>query len=382
MSATSKSSIVVTGGAGYLGSLLVPKLLNDGYHVKVMDVGFFGFDGLKPYMNNPNLEILVDDILHQENIPNLFDDVDTVIHLASLSNDPSADLDPNLTIRTNFLATLSLARRAKADGVRQFIFASSCSVYGANGDGILNEDSPTGPVTLYAMSKLECERELQRIGGDSFHVILPRFATLFGYSPRMRFDLAINVMTKRCIQGQELIVNGEGSQYRPFLHVSDAAELLTRLCGRENRDISALPFNVGSEKNNFPISALATEVAKCFENASIRQVLENNDIRSYNVSFTRLRDTLRWIPERTVIDGVKELIDAHKSGLLPEMDSSRYYNLLVVKEKLRKDMDLPNFALPSLSESSRWSTVVGNQGAQNSIKRQAETVLADEPKSN
>jgi len=220
-----KKQILVTGGAGYLGSILVPMLLESGYKVTVLDKFYFGRSSLASIEDNPDLELINVDIFYHENIPNLFKNVQTVIHLASISNDPSGDLDPNLTIQTNFLATVSLARRAKAEGAKEFIFVSSCSVYGASGTKLLDEQSSTGPVTIYALTKIQCENELLPMADENFTVTIPR--------------------------GSNLVIHGDGLQYRPFLHVRDAARSIMHIMKTDSRLTNGKVFNIGNNYVNF-----------------------------------------------------------------------------------------------------------------------------------
>lgn len=343
--------MVVTGGAGYLGSVLVPKLLAAGCTVHVVDRLYFGDGGLAAVRGSEKLTITQDDILHQENLMGLFDGVDTVVHLASISNDPSCDLDPNLSIRTNFLATMALARRAQAEGVRQFIFASSCSVYGASGQRMLNETSRTGPATLYALTKLECERELLKLATHEFSVVVLRLATLFGASGRMRFDLAVNTMAKHGVLGRPIVVNGRGAQYRPFVHVSDAADAF-RLVMKSGSIQAGDIYNVGGDDLNYTIADLAHEVASVFPGAAVTQLAENMDVRSYRVKFQKIRAGLGFAPKRSIIDGVTEVQGLAAGGAFGDMDDDRYYNLLVMK-----GIEQSRSVAPSLASTPRWSPV-------------------------
>lgn len=332
MTPKSIRTILVTGGGGYLGSVLVPKLLSQGVRVRVLDCFYFGRDPLDCVKNHPNLEIINDEMLNHENHPDLFKGVDSVIHLASISNDPSSDLDPNLTVRVNFFATVALARRAKLEGVKRFVFMSSCSVYGGAGDKLLNERSETGPLTLYALTKLQCEPNLLELQSADFNVTVFRAATLFGLSPRMRFDLAINVMVKRAFQGHPLVVHGEGMQYRPFLHVQDAAEALIHVVERQDNAAAGKIINLGSDAMNYKIRDLAEAIHKYFPHLELKTAPESADARSYRVTFEKLRETLGIVPKRNLDFAVKELVQAFKDGVLGNLDDDRYYNLMVLKK--------------------------------------------------
>ncbi len=337
-------TILVTGGAGYLGSHLVPQLLAEGHRVKVIDCLYFGLDPLKGVVNHPQLEMIKDDMLNHENHPDLFKGVDTVVHLASISNDPSSDLDPNLTVRVNFFATMSLARRAKVEGVKSFIFMSSCAVYGGEPEKLLDEQSVTNPLSLYALTKLQGERSLIDLHTPEFGVTIFRLATLFGLSARMRFDLAINVMAKRALQGHDLLVFGAGRQYRPFLHVADAAETIVKVIGRSDKAAAGKVFNVGRDDLNFKISELATLLHSMFPHVGIKNAPESSDQRSYNVSFKKIRTELGIVPSRDVAFAVTDLTAAFKAGRFPDPEDASYYNLSMLKAK---GTDVPVFYSPA-----------------------------------
>ena len=348
-----KKKVLVTGGAGYLGSILVPMLLEKGHQVNVLDRFYFGHSSLSDVKNHPNLQITDLDMFYHENSPDLFKDVQKVIHLASISNDPSGDLDPNLTIQTNFLATMSLARRAKTERVDQFIFISSCSVYGASEERILDEQSPVGPVTLYALSKLQCENELLPLADKNFSVTALRFATLFGYSPRMRFDLAVNVMTKRALQDKSILINGDGKQYRPFLHVKDAAHSIFYIMDADSSLVNKEIFNVGNEKLNFMIKDLVEEIAKYFPEVKIEQILFNKDRRSYRPSFNKLEKICHFNTSYNIKDAVEEINEAYKKGYLPDMDDKKYYNVEVLKNILKEPVMTYSLASTPIWENKK-----------------------------
>lgn len=359
MKAAPARQVLVTGGAGYLGSVLVPLLLEHGFGAHVVDALYFGAGGLSSVRDHKRLTVTREDILHQENVADLFQNTDTVVHLASISNDPSCDLDPTLTIRTNFLATMALARRAQADAVRQFVFASSCSVYGASGNRWLDETSRTAPATLYALTKLECERELFKLATPEFSVVVLRLATLFGVSPRMRFDLAVNTMAKNGVMGRPIIVNGAGAQYRPFVHVRDAAAAVLLVVAASDPHLSGQVYNVGSDDLNYTIADLALGVSAAFERNEITSIANNNDARSYRVAFRKIREALNFIPGWTILDGVREVREAAGAGVFGDMDASRYYNLLVMKE-----IERTASVAPSLASTPRWSQVAKAQAVQ------------------
>jgi nucleoside-diphosphate-sugar epimerase len=326
-------NILVTGGGGYLGSVLVPLLLDKGHHVRVLDRFCFGEESLGSVSVNERLTILREDILHHENLPDLFTGIDAVVHLASISNDPSCDLDPNLTIMTNFLASMSLARRAKMQGVKKFIFMSSCSVYGASNDLVATETAPTGPVTLYALIKLENERELAGLASEEFQVTILRLATLFGLSPRMRFDLAVNTMTRRALQRTSIQVHGQGSQYRPFVHVRDAAEGII-MCIETRRLMELCEiYNLGNNDLNYNIYDLAMEIGAAIPGTAVEIVGQGDDIRSYKVNSDKIGNALGIFPYRTVQHAVDEITAEFGERKLADMDDDIYYNVRVMTQE-------------------------------------------------
>lgn len=344
-----KKQIIVTGGAGYIGSVLVPMLLEEGYLIHILDRFYFGYDSLSSVRNHPHLKVTNIDIFHHENILQLFNNVEAIVHLASISNDPSGDLDPNLTIQTNFLATMSLARRAKSVNVKQFIFISSCSVYGARGNALLNEKSPTAPATLYALSKLQCEDELLPLANEEFNVTILRFATNFGYSPRMRFDLAVNAMAKSALLGKHIIINGDGKQYRPFIHVKDAARAIIQIlkanCKKTNKKI----YNVGDNRLNYTIRDLGLAVQSFFPDVRLEHIDHNKDSRSYRVAFDSFRETFDFHAQYSIEDCLAEVQKMYQNEMIIDMNNENYYNLEVMKRTIREPVI--NY---SLASSPRW----------------------------
>ncbi|MCX5758803.1 MAG: SDR family oxidoreductase, partial [Candidatus Hydrogenedentes bacterium] len=237
--------VLVTGGAGYLGSTLVPLLLERGHALRVFDRFCFGEDSLAGVKGHPACEIVRGDIRRLQETPGLLDGVDAIIHLASLSNDPSCDLDHDMTFDVNVESTRELAKKAVQQGVRRFVFASSCNVYGTGVFDILDEESPANPVSAFGASKLEGERIVLGMKSGFFEPVVARTATMFGCSPRMRFDVAVNHMVATALCTGGIKVLGGGGQWRPFLHVRDAARALSMLLEAPAANVSGQTFNSG-----------------------------------------------------------------------------------------------------------------------------------------
>ncbi len=325
-----QETIFITGGAGYLGCLLVPELLKRG-EVFVVDNLYFGKKPLSNFIGHSNFKLISEDIYNLSAYEDQLAKIDTVVHLAGLANDPSADLDPSLTIRSNVVATLNLARKAKELGVKRFINISSCSVYGASGGQLVDESTLPEPVTLYALSKFVCDQELDKLASDQFCLTSLRLATLFGYSPRMRFDLVVNTMTKTALTGKDLVINGSGEQYRPFLHVADAADAILHMIEIEQGKISGEIFNIGNNKLNYTIKDLAEMIVQFFPGRGTIVMKDNVDTRSYNVDFSKLERQTGFLPKREIGFGVKEIIEHCERGEFPSVQDSKYYNFLTVK---------------------------------------------------
>lgn len=310
--------VLVTGGAGYLGSSLVPLLLEQGHAVRVFDRFCFGEDTLAGVKDNPACEIVRGDIRRLQEVPELLAGVDAIIHLASLSNDPSCDLDHDMTFDVNVESTRELAKKAVQQGVRRFVFASSCNVYGKGVFDILDEESPANPVSAFGSSKLEGERVVLGMKSGFFEPVVARTATMFGCSPRMRFDVAVNHMVATALSTGGIKVLGGGNQWRPFVHVRDAARALSMMIDAPASQVSGQTFNVGANDLNYQIIELARYVAKALGSIAIEIPKDDDDRRTYRVQFDKIRNTLGFHPEVSVQEGIEELRNAiTKTDLVP-----------------------------------------------------------------
>jgi dTDP-4-amino-4,6-dideoxygalactose transaminase/nucleoside-diphosphate-sugar epimerase len=325
--------VLVTGGAGYLGSVLVPMLLDDGYRVDVFDRLLFGREPLASVLDHPQLRLIEGDVTQLARHNGFLEEYDAVLHLAALSNDPSCDLKPEQTQRVNFDATLELARRAARAGVRRFIYASSCSVYGSNPSPVVDESSALAPVSLYAQKKAEAEQALFALAAPGMTVTALRMATLYGLSPRMRFDLAINLMVMNAATRRAIYVLGGGRQWRPFVHVVDAARAWLSVIGSSAELVDREIFNVGSDEHNFQIEDLAWLVRDTLADldVSVTTVPDDADRRSYRVSFAKIADRLGFRPQCDITDSILEMARAIRAGRLGDCSDSRFYTVKHMK---------------------------------------------------
>jgi dTDP-4-amino-4,6-dideoxygalactose transaminase/nucleoside-diphosphate-sugar epimerase len=326
--------VLVTGGAGYLGSVLVPNLLDEGYEVTVFDRFLFGKEPLAPVADHPRLKLIEGDTTQLGKHNGFLEGMDAVIHLAAFSNDPSCDLKPELTQRVNFDATTELARRAARAGVRRFIFASSCSVYGSNPSPTVDEQSELHPVSLYAQKKVEAEQALFALPAPGMTITALRMATLYGLSPRMRFDLAINLMVMNAVTRRSIFVLGGGSQWRPFVHVADAASAYITTLEAPAETIDRETFNVGSNANNFQIQDLAWTVRDALPHleVSVTTVPDDADKRSYRVGFQKIADKLGFVTRCDLKDSIVEIAREIQSGRLGDCSDTRFYTVKRMKE--------------------------------------------------
>jgi nucleoside-diphosphate-sugar epimerase len=327
--------IAVIGGAGYVGSVLVPALLAAGYHVTVFDLFIYGEDSLAPVRSDPNLKLVRGDVRDTAAVAEAIAGCDALIHLACISNDPSVELDPALSESVNFASFGPLVRAAKEAGVRRFIFASSGSVYGVSDSPNVTEDHPLVPVSLYNKYKAMCEPVLFAEQSDAFTTVAVRPATICGYSPRQRLDLTVNILTSHAYHNGRITVFG-GSQMRPNLHMHDMIELYGLLLTVPSEKIAGKVFNAGYQ--NYSVAETADVVRDVVkEEIPDKDAIEivttpSDDIRSYRINSDKVRLELGFEPKRTIEDGARDLIRAFASGLLPDaMTDIRYSNIKTMK---------------------------------------------------
>jgi nucleoside-diphosphate-sugar epimerase len=319
--------IVVTGGAGYIGSVLTPDLLDDGHTVTVIDRLFFGRSTLP---DHPKLEVVEDDIRFVD--PGVLEGADAVVDLAALSNDPSGELEPSRTQAINHLGRVRICALARALGVSRYVLPSSCSIYGFQ-ETMVDETSDINPLTTYARSNRNAEKDVLALRSSSYTVVVLRQATVYGLSPRMRFDLAINGMVKGFYKHGQIPVLRDGTQWRPMLHVRDASRAIRAMLEAPSDDITGRLFNVGSDEQNYQILDLARRLAASVNIPFRYEWYGDPDHRSYRVSFQRVRDTLGFRPEYDAEFAAKEVWQAIESCQIDPDDPTtitlrRYKQLL------------------------------------------------------
>lgn len=338
-------NVLVTGGAGYIGSVLTTMLLEKGYKVKCLDRFFFGEETLREVSSNPNLELIKDDIRWFD--PEVLEDVDAVLDLASLSNDPSGELDPSKTYDINYLGRVRVAKLSKEYSVKRYVLASTCSVYGFQED-VLNEDSPTNPLTTYAKSNVLAEKDVLLLADDKFAATALRQATVYGLSPRMRFDLAINGMILGIYKNKKIPVMRDGKQWRPFVHVKDTSKAFMTVLESPKEKVNKQIFNVGVNEQNFQILSLAEMVKEAIDVPVKIEWYGSVDKRSYRVDFSKIRRTLGFVPGHTPRDEARTVYEALETGKVIDSIKTKtveWYKHLLEAQKLMQEVVIKDTVL-------------------------------------
>jgi len=317
--------VLVTGGAGYVGSVLVPKLLAEGHSVRVLDTYWFGDTVLGAVKHHPRLTEIKGDMRDRAALDYALTGCTAVIHLACISNDPSFEMDPTLGKSINYYAFFPLVELAKKHGVSRFIYASSSSVYGIKDEENVTEELELKPLTDYSKFKAMCEDELMKAREPGFTVLTLRPATVCGHSPRLRLDLSVNILTNLAVNKGEITVFG-GSQHRPNLHIQDMTDLYCQTLKWPAEKIDGKIYNAGWQ--NLTISEIA-EIAKEEVGPHVKIVTsKSDDLRSYRVSSEKIKKELGWEPKYSVRDAVRELVAAFKAGKITDsLTHPRYFNI-------------------------------------------------------
>jgi len=324
--------VLVTGGAGYVGSALVPRLLEKGYDVRLLDLFIYGDHVLDAVKDDPRLSRIRGDIRNPALVREAMRGCDAVIHLACISNDPSFELDPVLGKSINLDAFPDLVSAAQEAGVKRFIYASSSSVYGVKNEPDVREDAKPEPLTDYSRFKLDCERILMDMAGSGgMTCAILRPATICGYAPRMRLDLTVNILTIHALVNRRIRVFG-GGQLRPNLNIRDMVRAYELFLSAPADKIHGVPFNVGFQ--NYAVEEIARIVKRTLGDEGIELVYEpTDDIRSYHVNSDRVRQVLGFVPKHTVEEAVSSIVDAYRQGLLRDpLANPLYYNIKRMNE--------------------------------------------------
>jgi len=317
--------VMVTGGAGYVGSRLVPKLLDAGYEVVVFDLYLYGEQGLAPVRGNPNLTEIRGDLRDPAAVERAVAGADTVIHLACISNDPSFELDPDLGKSINYDCFPGLVRASKDAGVTRFVYASSSSVYGVKQEEHVTENLSLEPLTDYSKFKAMCEELLTDAREKGFETLILRPATVCGYAPRLRLDLSVNIMTNHAVNNRAIRVFG-GSQVRPNIHIEDMTDLYVQTVSLPSELVDGKIYNAGYY--NQTIGQIAETTRDVVGPDVTINVEPTNDLRSYRINSDLIKRELGFEAKRDIATAVRDLVSAFERGLIPDpMNDPRYFNI-------------------------------------------------------
>lgn len=318
--------ILVTGGAGYVGSVLVYRLLSKNYSVRVIDSLRWGGESLLGVIHHPRFEFQKGDVCNLGDLKKAVSGVDAIVHLAAIVGDPACKKEPELATEINYDASVALYEQARASGVRRFIFTSTCSNYGKMEDPSQTciEESPLRPVSLYAELKVRFEQFLMKQAGDMTATAL-RFSTAYGLSPRMRFDLTVSEFTRDALTKKELVIFGE-QFWRPYCHTQDLAQACLLMLSADAQQIDRQAFNVGDNRENYQKKMLAEEIQRLVPDCVAQYVHKNEDPRDYRVNFDKIA-RLGYKTTRMVPDGIAEVVGAIKMGIIQDPFSPQYRNI-------------------------------------------------------
>ena len=320
-------NIFIVGGAGYVGSVLIPKLLQRNYKVTCFDLMIYGENLLKKH---ENLKIIKGDMRDQNLLKNIIKDFDSVIHLACISNDPSFELNPDLGKSINFDAFEPLVKICENSSINQFIYASSSSVYGIKNEQNVNEKMSLEPLTDYSKFKVKCEEVLQKYNSKNFTTTIIRPATVCGYSPRQRLDVVVNILTNLAYHKKNIKIMG-GKQLRPNIHIEDMADAYIKILESNINKITGEIFNVGFE--NQTVNKIADIVEKNMPFKITKEIIESNDNRSYHISSKKILDKLNFLPKKNISNAVSDLIDKFEKKIFSDpLNNSNYFNVKKMNE--------------------------------------------------
>ena len=330
------SRILVIGGAGYVGSVLCRELLKLNYKIRILDRLLYGDECLKHFSALPQvveapgaIQCYISDFRNVNQVIEAMDGIDTVIHLGAIVGDAACQINPQNTIQTNYVATRTIAQIAKVLSVKRLVFASTCSVYGASNEK-LTERSSLNPVSLYARTKINAEQAILATISHNFNPVILRFATIYGISPRPRFDLIVNLLSAKAQAERKITITG-GQQWRPFVHVTDVAHAIIKVIQAPNELVRGQIFNVGASQENYQINQLGRIIKSLYPDVQIITEANNLDQRNYYVKFDKIKNTLNFTNSRTISDGVKEVGNALQTGEIKNYRRPYYNNYLALK---------------------------------------------------
>jgi len=306
-------------------------LLKRGYRVRLLDGFIFGDEPIANCLGHPRLEVVKADFRNVHDVVYAMRGIESVIHLGAIVGDPACSLDEDLTVEVNLLATRTIAEVAKANQVRRLIFASTCSVYGAS-DGLLDERSTLNPLSLYARSKIVCERVLLDLRSGDFAPVILRFGTVYGLSGRTRFDLVVNLLAAKALVEGKITVIGK-DQWRPFVHVHDAGRAALAALEAQEGQLRDIVFNVGSDEQNYTLGHIGEVIKQLVPSAELICSENPDDRRNYRVNFSRIRTVLKFSPEWTIEAGVRQVVDAIRGGRVIDYRHSKYSNVKFLSEQ-------------------------------------------------
>lgn len=324
-----KQKILVTGGAGYIGSVLVGLLLEKGVQVRVLDNLMYGGESIIDHLEHPLFEFVKGDIRNQNDADRALEGIDGVAHLAAIVGDPACAKNSDLARSTNLEGSKQFFKRAEAKGVKRFVFASTCSNYGKMDESgaFVHEKSKLAPVSLYAETKVAFENFLLNDNkGSSTRPTCLRFSTVYGLSPRVRFDLTVNEFTKELALGRELVIFGE-QFWRPYCHVRDLARSVVLALESPEEKVGFEVFNVGDTAENYQKQMIVEEILKVIPDGKVKYVKKDEDPRDYRVDFSKIKEQLGFEVTLKVPDGIRNMYQAIKEGFVSSPDEQKYKNI-------------------------------------------------------